>query len=80
MDDRIYSGYIGCEMMEIVFEIETFTREGSQAQRCISISFLASQKSMFLWLIIECIHSDSLEVKIIQVVVVIKCILTPADL
>ena len=35
---------------------------------------------MFLWLIIECIHSDSLELKIIQVVVVIRCILTPADL
>jgi hypothetical protein len=66
--------------MEIVFEIGTFTREGSQAQRCISISFLASQKPMFLWLIIECIHSDSLEVKMIQVVVVIRCILTPADL
>ena len=67
-------------MMEIVFEIGTFTREDSQAQRCISISFLASQKPMFLWLIIECIHSDSLKGKIIQVVVVIRCIVIPADL
>ena len=78
MDDRIYSGYIGYEMMEIVLEIGTFMREDSQC--CISISFLASQKPMFLWLIIECIHSNSLEVKIIQVVVVIRCILTLADL
>jgi hypothetical protein len=67
-------------MMEIVFEIGTFTREDSQTQRCISISFLASQKPMLLWLIIECIYSDSLKMKIIQVVVVIRCIVTPADL
>jgi hypothetical protein len=42
-------GYLGCEMMEMVLEIGAFTREGSQAQCCISISFLASQKPMFLW-------------------------------